>query len=144
MARALISGTGLIGASIGLGLGDAGWEVLGWDPDPGRLSTAVAVGAVALLRKIDFDQALGGRFNQGALPGERRRFRRKRMRGRGAVARYVGLRNGAFFDRPDRFAGHTTKYVTETLFAHLGDGFDLLAIDRDVDEIGAAWKIVIP
>ena len=47
MARALISGTGLIGASIGLGLGDAGWEVIGWDPDPGRLSTAVAVGAVA-------------------------------------------------------------------------------------------------
>lgn len=34
MAKAGILGTGLIGASIGLGLRRAGWRVLGWDPDP--------------------------------------------------------------------------------------------------------------
>jgi prephenate dehydrogenase len=32
--RAFISGTGLIGTSIGLGLRAAGWRVSGWDPDP--------------------------------------------------------------------------------------------------------------
>ncbi len=41
-----IVGTGLIGASIGLGLRRAGWETLGWDPDSATLATAVARGAV--------------------------------------------------------------------------------------------------
>jgi len=44
--RAFISGTGLIGGSIGLGLGDAGWETLGWDPDEQRLGVAAEIGAV--------------------------------------------------------------------------------------------------
>ena len=34
LPRAFISGTGLIGTSIALGLAEAGWETLGWDPDP--------------------------------------------------------------------------------------------------------------
>jgi prephenate dehydrogenase len=41
-----ISGTGLIGASIGLGLGRAGWVVLGWDPDPAVLAEAKDRGAI--------------------------------------------------------------------------------------------------
>jgi prephenate dehydrogenase len=45
--RAFVSGTGLIGASIGLGLTAAGWETVGWDPSSERLDTAVRIGSVA-------------------------------------------------------------------------------------------------
>lgn len=45
--RVAIAGTGLIGASVGLGLGDAGWEVVGWDPDPVVLEAARRRGAMA-------------------------------------------------------------------------------------------------
>jgi prephenate dehydrogenase len=41
-----IAGTGLIGASIGLGLARAGWEVVAWDPNQETLTTAVDIGAV--------------------------------------------------------------------------------------------------
>ncbi|MEN8234564.1 MAG: prephenate dehydrogenase/arogenate dehydrogenase family protein [Actinomycetota bacterium] len=46
MAKALISGTGLIGTSIALGLRDLGWDTLGWDPDPEALAGAVDAGAI--------------------------------------------------------------------------------------------------
>jgi prephenate dehydrogenase len=47
MARtAVIHGTGLIGASIGLALRHAGWDVIGWDPDPAALATASRRGAL--------------------------------------------------------------------------------------------------
>lgn len=46
MSKVAIAGTGLIGASLGLGLARAGWEVAGWDPDPASLATAVDVGAI--------------------------------------------------------------------------------------------------
>ena len=46
MARALISGTGLIGPSIALGLRGLGWETLGWDVDPDALAAAASAGAV--------------------------------------------------------------------------------------------------
>ncbi len=42
----LIHGTGLIGASIGLGLTEAGWSVSGWDPDREALGQAVNRGAI--------------------------------------------------------------------------------------------------
>ena len=45
--NAAISGTGLIGASIGLGLSRAGWTVRGWDPDPEALNYAASCGAIA-------------------------------------------------------------------------------------------------
>lgn len=45
--RAAISGTGLIGSSIGLGLAREGWIVHGWDPSPSVLQAAVELGAVA-------------------------------------------------------------------------------------------------
>lgn len=44
--RVFISGTGLIGTSIGLGLRLAGWEVVGWDPDPAASSEALRRGAI--------------------------------------------------------------------------------------------------
>ncbi|HEX6946465.1 MAG TPA: prephenate dehydrogenase/arogenate dehydrogenase family protein [Acidimicrobiia bacterium] len=43
---ALISGTGLIGTSIGLGLRSAGWQVVGWDPDPATTAEARRRGAL--------------------------------------------------------------------------------------------------
>lgn len=43
--RAALLGTGLIGASMGIALSEAGWEVAGWDPDPGALAQAGRMGA---------------------------------------------------------------------------------------------------
>lgn len=43
---AIIHGTGLMGASVGLALRSAGWFVIGSDPDAGALAAAVARGAV--------------------------------------------------------------------------------------------------
>jgi prephenate dehydrogenase len=45
MPRAALLGTGLIGASAGIALRGAGWEVAAWDPDPGSLTMAHAIGA---------------------------------------------------------------------------------------------------
>ena len=53
MARALISGTGLIGTSIALGLRGLGWETLGWDVDPDALAAAASAGAVDPVHSID-------------------------------------------------------------------------------------------
>ncbi len=44
--RAAILGTGLIGASLGMALRKAGWEVAGWDPDQDALSIASQRGAL--------------------------------------------------------------------------------------------------
>ena len=44
--KAVILGTGLIGASAGAGLRHAGWEVAGWDPSTDVLNAAVDVGAL--------------------------------------------------------------------------------------------------
>lgn len=52
MARAAVLGTGLIGASIGIGLRGLGWTVVGWDPDAVALKTALTMGAL--------DAAAGG------------------------------------------------------------------------------------
>ncbi|NIR40476.1 MAG: prephenate dehydrogenase/arogenate dehydrogenase family protein, partial [Actinobacteria bacterium] len=46
MARAAILGTGLIGASVGIALGRAGWQRTGWDPDRSALDKAMRFGAV--------------------------------------------------------------------------------------------------
>lgn len=44
--NAIIHGTGLMGASIGLGLRAAGWNVSGWDPDPKAAVAAQERGAI--------------------------------------------------------------------------------------------------
>jgi len=44
--RAIIHGTGLLGASVGLGLRSQGWEVAGWDPDTAALAEATRRGAI--------------------------------------------------------------------------------------------------
>lgn len=46
MNSAAIIGTGLIGTSIGLGLREAGWDVVGWDDNPAALAGAVARGGI--------------------------------------------------------------------------------------------------
>jgi len=53
VARALISGTGLIGTSIALGLRNLGWDTLGWDTNAAALDGAVAAGAVDPVDRID-------------------------------------------------------------------------------------------
>ncbi len=53
MPRALISGTGLIGTSIALGLQNLGWETLGWDPNPDALDGAARAGAIVPIGSLD-------------------------------------------------------------------------------------------
>lgn len=45
-AKAVVFGTGLLGASVGLALRSQGWSVEGWDPDGDALGQALARGAV--------------------------------------------------------------------------------------------------
>ena len=44
--RVAVVGTGLMGASVGLGARAAGLEVRGWDSDPANLAAAAERGAV--------------------------------------------------------------------------------------------------
>ncbi|MGD2103292.1 MAG: prephenate dehydrogenase/arogenate dehydrogenase family protein [Acidimicrobiia bacterium] len=44
-SNAVVLGTGLLGASLGLALRSNGWRVMGWDPDPAALDRAMARGA---------------------------------------------------------------------------------------------------
>lgn len=44
--RALILGTGLIGASVGAGLRREGWKATGWDPDGNALRGAIDMGGL--------------------------------------------------------------------------------------------------
>lgn len=44
MTRAIVHGTGLIGASVAGALRAAGWHVTGWDPDPTVAAEALALG----------------------------------------------------------------------------------------------------
>ncbi len=46
MPSAAVVGTGLIGASVGIGLNVAGWKVRGWDANPKHLAHALSIGAV--------------------------------------------------------------------------------------------------
>lgn len=59
MNRAAILGTGLIGASIGLGLRERGWFVTGWDPHPSASDTALGRGAIDAVGD-DRDVVIGG------------------------------------------------------------------------------------
>lgn len=57
MSVAAVLGTGLIGASIGIGLRGLGWVVVGWDPDEAAAGGAVKCGAVDRLA-VSFDEAM--------------------------------------------------------------------------------------
>ena len=59
MRRAGILGTGLIGASLGMALRQAGWVIAGWDPDPSALEVAAGRGAVDHPRS-DLEEAVDG------------------------------------------------------------------------------------
>ena len=59
MAVAALLGTGLIGASIGIGLRGLGWVVVGWDPDAGAADGAMRCGAVDRLSN-SAEEAIAG------------------------------------------------------------------------------------
>ena len=59
MAVAALLGTGLIGASIGIGLRGLGWVVVGWDPDEGSAQGAVRCGAVDRLAQSVSEAMVG-------------------------------------------------------------------------------------
>ena len=56
--RIAVVGTGLMGASVGLGARAAGVEVRGWDSDPANLAAAADRGAVEAASSLD--EALDG------------------------------------------------------------------------------------
>lgn len=59
MRTVSVVGTGLIGASIGIGLSVAGWEVCGWDPNSDHLAQAASVGALSKQAK-SLEEAVDG------------------------------------------------------------------------------------
>lgn len=59
MPVAAILGTGLIGASIGIGLRGLGWQVRGWDPDSEAAAGALRCGALDRLAG-DVEAAING------------------------------------------------------------------------------------
>jgi prephenate dehydrogenase len=68
MPHAAISGTGLIGASIGLGLRRQGWRVTGWDPDAEVLERAMLAGAIDVAA-ASHTEASGGDCDLVVLAG---------------------------------------------------------------------------
>ena len=64
MPVAALLGTGLIGASIGIGLRSLGWTVAGWDPAEDAGTGAIRCGAVDRLA-ASVDEALNGGFVTG-------------------------------------------------------------------------------
>ncbi len=68
MPSVAIAGTGLIGASIGLGLTRVGWDVSGWDPDPATLATAHEMGAIDTAMS-SFDTLVAGAVDLIVLAG---------------------------------------------------------------------------
>ena len=53
MPSAAVVGTGLIGASVGVGLKVAGWEVTGWDTSREHLDQAASIGAVGPVSSLE-------------------------------------------------------------------------------------------
>ncbi len=59
MSRVGILGTGLIGASLGMALRQAGWKVAGWDPNPEALAMAADRGALDEAAGTESDACAG-------------------------------------------------------------------------------------
>ena len=60
ISRLAIVGTGLIGASVGLGARAAGvGRVVGWDPDPETLALAAERGARSEYRNVPTERRTG-------------------------------------------------------------------------------------
>src|SRR5262249_50431239 len=79
-----------------------------------------------------------------SLPGERRRFGWKRLRRPGLFAWHVASRNGALFDRPNRFAGLPIEDPHESLFADLGYHVDVAALVANGQQLGRGGGVVVP
>jgi prephenate dehydrogenase len=71
--RAMVVGCGLIGGSIGLALRAAGWHVTGRDVDPGRLESALALGAIDAAGDDPLAELTFVATPVTAVPGEVRR-----------------------------------------------------------------------
>src|SRR3954452_6748092 len=66
--RLALVGTGLIGGSIGLALGKAGYAVVGYDRDVERAKAALAVGAVGAVAPTLGDAVAGADLTVIAVP----------------------------------------------------------------------------
>jgi hypothetical protein len=54
------------------------------------------------------------------------------------------LRDGTFFDWPDRFSRDAVEDVDEALLGNLGNRLDLSFIDSNLHQIRRSGKVVIP
>jgi prephenate dehydrogenase len=107
MSTVAISGTGLIGASIGLGLARSGWEVFGWDPKPETLDEAVTAGAVHQ-PVWSFDELAGLDVDLVVLAGPPRAVidQASRIRSDALVIDVAGVKSAVIAAaRPRRFVG---------------------------------------
>src|SRR6185312_6921006 len=78
------------------------------------------------------------------LPCERRRLRGKGLGGGGPLAGDIGLRNGSFFDRPQRLAGEPIEDEHRSELGALRHGLDRFAIVFDREEFRGDWQVVVP
>lgn len=134
--KAAILGTGLMGASVGLALRGAGWQVVGWDPSPEARQAALDVGAIAELMTDPAE----ARNNSGLVvlagPPHAIAESLKAMRNGGALVMDIGgvkeeiVAAGAHLDR---FVGTHPMAGRE----HVGAAAASAALFR-----GAAWIVV--
>ncbi len=156
MPTVSVSGTGLIGASIGLGLTRAGWSVSGWDPDPATLATAQEIGAVDVSAST-FDALVAGAKDLIVLAGPPRAILRQieeietsvlvidvagvksEAVARASGKRFVGTHpmagremRGPAGATPSLFRGATWVVVTDGAAED-----DLVAVEAVLDQLGA-------
>ena len=75
---------------------------------------------------------------------EGRRLRRSRLRQRRPFARRLGLRRRNLVDRPHRLAAPAVEDEDPALLRDQGDGGDVPAADRDVDQVGRRREVEVP
>src|SRR5262249_40616175 len=82
--------------------------------------------------------------NCDPLPVVGGRFGREGLCCRGLLALDGGLRHRPLFNRPHRLSGHAVEDEAESVFGHLGDCLDLLAVYRNIAKVWSGREIVIP
>jgi hypothetical protein len=100
---------------------------------------ALTDGAPLVGRQIRVDVLLGE-----GLTGKRRGPCGDWLRGRGVLARHVGLRHGPLFNRPDRLAGHAIEHEQESLLCGLRHHVAAASVLANRQELRRHGQVVVP